>query len=463
MRGSLLGKVLALGAVIAALMLALASVTGIVEERQYRMGEAQSSVADGLSGPQTLLGPVARRSCEESWQEVQGEGTDRKTVQHKRSQVLHSLPKTLDIQSNARIAPRFRGIYQVNSFDVGSALTAQWADLEGLRPVAEHAGGQLKCDPVQIFVAVGDARGIRSVSLQANGQALSTLPGSGSSKYARGFHAQLPEQPKVLEQPLQIKMNLELVGTGTLTFVPVGESTQASLASDWPHPSFGGRFLPIKHDTDANGFKAQWTVSALASSARQQVSAGAGLCGFNDGSRDKDCVETFGVNFMDPVNVYSLNDRATKYGMLFIVLTFVGVALVEVLRRLRVHPIQYLLVGAAISMFFLLLVALSEHIAFAWAYAAASAACVLLLSFYGSFVLRGARAGLLFGAAIAALYGTLYVLLQLEQAALVLGSLLLFVVLAAVMVVTRRIDWYELMAQMRGPDRPAARAQVPAE
>jgi inner membrane protein len=166
------------------------------------------------------------------------------------------------------------------------------------------------------------------------------------------------------------------------------------------------------------------------------------------------CIETFGVAFIDPVSAYVLSDRATKYGLLFIALTFVGVGLVEVLKRLRVHPVQYLLVGSALAVFFLLLVSLTEHLLFAWAYLAASAACTTLLAFYASFVLRGARAGAVFGAAIAALYGALYLLLQMEQSALVLGSLLLFAVLGAVMVATRRVDWYALMDQLRREASP---------
>ncbi len=149
------------------------------------------------------------------------------------------------------------------------------------------------------------------------------------------------------------------------------------------------------------------------------------------------------------MNPYVLSDRATKYGLLFIVLTFVGVAMVEVLHRLRVHPIQYLLVGTALALFFLLLVSLSEHLRFGLAYALAAGACTLLLVFYGASVLGGLRAGAAFAAAVALLHGALYLLLQLEQGALVLGSVLLFAVLAAVMAATRRIDWYALMAQWR--------------
>ena len=162
------------------------------------------------------------------------------------------------------------------------------------------------------------------------------------------------------------------------------------------------------------------------------------------------------MGFIDPVNGYVLNDRAVKYGLLFIVLTFVPVALVEVMRRLRVHPIQYLLVGFALTVFFLLLLSLSEHLRFWQAYLAASAACTALLAFYGAHVLGGFRAGLAFGAGLGVLYGALYALLQMEQTALVLGSLLMFAALAGVMVATRRIDWYALMAQLRSEARTSA-------
>ena len=156
-----------------------------------------------------------------------------------------------------------------------------------------------------------------------------------------------------------------------------------------------------------------------------------------------------GVSFIDPVNPYVLTDRATKYALLFIVLTFVCVALTEVLARRRVHPVQYTLVGLALALFYLLLLSLSEHIAFGAAYAAASAACVGLLGFYARHMLGSARAGAAFGAGIALLYGALWSLLQMEQTALVIGSLLLFTMLAAVMVATRRVDWYALFDGLR--------------
>jgi len=285
------------------------------------------------------------------------------------------------------------------------------------------------------------------------------LPGTLHGAHPRGFHADVAESFAGGRRPLAAEIGIELVGTGELAFAPVGDTTRVALASDWPHPSFAGRFLPIERQVGEAGFSARWQLNSLATTAPQAAFLGAPACRLYDGvvddvspredGRRTPCIETFGVAFMDPVSPYVLADRATKYGLLFIALTFVGVGAVEVMRRLRVHPIQYLLVGSGIAVFFLLLVSLSEHVPFAIAYLAAAAACTTLLTFYGSFVLRGSRAGALFGAAIALLYGALYALLQLEQTALLLGSTMLFAVLAGIMVATRRIDWYGLFERMR--------------
>lgn len=440
---NLTGKVAALGTVLIAVLVALWFVSAIVSEREGRMREAQSSVADGLSGSQMLVGPALRRSCEETWTAQEGEAKERKTVKNKRIFELRSLPKSLDVTAQAGTSQRTRGIFKVNTFDLSSTTTAGWLDLDGMVPVSEHEGGRVHCEAIQVAVAVGDARGIRSVLFTVNGKSLEVLPGTGLTKFTQGFHAQLPLTDSQLAQSLQIKLQLDLVGTGELLFAPVGDKTTVTLSSNWQHPSFGGRFLPNSREVDANGFRATWQLSAIASSARQQFLAGAGLCGFGEASRGDGCVETMGLNFMEPMSVYTLSDRATKYGLLFVVLTFVGVGLVEIMNRLRVHPIQYLLVGSALCLFFLLLVSLSEHMSFGRSYILASAACSVLLGFYGSFVLRGVKAGIVFGGAVGALYGTLYVLLQQEQTALLLGSMLLFVVLAIIMFITRRIDWYE--------------------
>ena len=465
-RFPLLAKSVALAGVLIALVLALQTVSGIVAEREGRLREAERSVAASLAAAQTLLGPVIERDCSESWESVQGEGKDRKTVTERSDFKLSATPASLDIKGDVAIEPRYRGIFKVNGYVLKARLVAAWNDGAPLVPQARHLGSRLQCDAPVMFVALGDSRGVRSAAMQIDGAAVPVLAGTQHAAHPRGFHADVAESFAGAHRPLRAEIGLELVGTGELALAPVGDSTRVTLASDWPHPSFAGRFLPLERQVGENGFSARWVLNALATTAPQAAANGAPACGLYDSvddvavrdDRRRTCVETFGIAFIDPVSPYVLTDRATKYGLLFIALTFVGVGAVEVMRRLRVHPIQYLLVGSAIAVFFLLLVSLSEHVPFAVAYLAAAAACTALLTFYGSFVLRGSRAGAAFGAAIAALYGALYALLQLEQTALLLGSTMLFAVLAALMVATRRIDWYGLFDRMRAEN--ALRAPV---
>lgn len=431
-------KALALLVVLTGLLLALTQVSSIVHEREGRLREAESGVAASLATQQELIGPVLQRRCEETWSVVSGDGKDRKTVTERRQVDLVATPKSLSIDAAAQLDPRRRGLYKVNGYVLNATLQAQWASLAALQPQAEHAPSTLRCDDPVLFVAIHDVRGLRSVAVQAQGKALDVTPGTPRRKLASGFKATLPPAlwPQG-EQPLAVQMRIEMVGTRLVSFAPVAEHSDVRLKSDWPHPSFQGRFLPIEREIGASGFDARWRITALATAAPRQM------------KDDTDQVESFWVEFVDPVNRYLLADRATKYGLLFIVLTFVGVALTEVLRRARVHPVQYALVGSALAIFFLLLVSLSEHMAFGLAYAVAAIACASLLAFYGVYVLGGLRPGAGLGAGIAALYVLLYVLLQQEQRALVLGSVMLFVALAAVMVLTRRLDWYALVEQLR--------------
>jgi inner membrane protein len=471
-RFPLIGKSIALAGVLIALMLALQSVSGIVAERDGRLHEAERNVAASLASAQTLVGPVIERDCSESWEATRGEGKDMKTVTERHDYKLTATPATLDIKGDATIEPRYRGIFKVNGYVLKARLVAGWTDGAVLVAQPQHPGARLQCDAPVLFVALGDSRGVRSAAMQIDGVVVPVLAGTGNAAHPRGFHADVAESFAGAKRALHAEVGLELVGTGDLAFAPTAGSTRVQLASNWPHPSFGGRFLPLERQVGEAGFSALWQLNALATTAPQATVAGAPACRLDDNAVDPapglaearrtSCIETFGVAFIDPVSPYVLSDRATKYGLLFIALTFVGVGAVEVMRRLRVHPIQYLLVGSGVAVFFLLLVSLSEHVPFAVAYLAAAAACTALLTFYGSFVLRGSRAGALFGVGIATLYGALYALLQLEQTALLLGSMMLFGVLAAMMVATRHIDWYALFARMRAESSPAIADPSPA-
>ncbi len=445
-RFPLFGKALSIAGVLLGLMLALQMVSGLVSERQGRQQEAQQSVADSLASSQVLVGPVLQRHCTESWPTVSA-AKDAPVGTERREFVLTATPASLTLKAHATIEQRHRGIFAVNGYLLKAQADADWPAIADLEPRPDHVGSTLSCDAPVLAVSVADVRGLRRAEIRIGERALTAQPGGLQPEQTRGFHAPLPPDLVASVAPFRASVIVDLAGTSELGFAPVGETTHIELSSDWAHPSFTGRFLPNDRTIDAHGFRASWQVTARATSAPADLRAGASTCGMNVRPH---CVETFGVSFIDPVSGYVLSDRATKYGLLFIALTFVGVGLVEVMRRLRVHPIQYLLVGSAIAVFFLLLVSLTEHVTFGVAYAASSAACTLLIGFYGSFVLRGWRGGVGLGAAIGLLYGALYVLLQLEQGALVLGSLLLFTVLTAVMVATRRIDWYALFDELRG-------------
>jgi len=434
-------KLCAIVAIVGLLMFALGQINQLVGERQMRSQEARASVEQSLAGPQSLIGPVLTSACVETWDTSVGEGRDRKTVVEKREFRLAATPRQLSIDANATMEPRYRGLFKVNTYASRATLRAQWDPLVALRPQREHVGSRLACAAPVLMVGVSDARGIRRAQVSVGGDMLPVQAGTQHPGHPTGFHAVLPQALRDADAPLAAEVTLELVGTAQLAVAPVAGDTRMQLAADWPHPSFGGRFLPITREVLADRFTATWQVSSLATTAPVDFLRGAGT------------IESFDVAFIDPVNPYSLSDRAIKYGLLFVGLTFVAVGMVEVLWRLRVHPIQYLLVGSALSIFFLLLLSLSEHLRFDVSYAIAAGACVSLLAFYARHLLRGWKPGLVFGAGVAALYAALYALLQLEQTALVIGAVLLFAVLAGVMVLTRRVDWYRLLA-----NEPAAQS-----
>ena len=431
-------KLISIAVVSLLLVLGLMQISAVVQDRQTYRQMAIDSIAQSLAGPQTLTGPLIHRACTEDWDTLQPD----KSVQTERREFHLTLaPASLTVVGGSQLQARARGLHATQVFNLKASLSAQWADLAALQPVAEHTGSRLSCGQPLLMLSVSDARGIRHASLKlgsllgekaaAQGALQDTplKPGTFYGSYPRGVHAPLPAA-LVLAEPLQAVMELELVGTEQLTIVPMGSDTQVRLTSNWPHPSFEGQFLPVERKVTDQGFEASWRVSSLASSAQQDV------------AQEKAGIETLSVTFVDPGNTYALSDRATKYGLLFVGLSFLAVGLFEFMKSLRVHPVQYLLVGSAVCIFFLLLVSLSEHLPFGLAYGVAAAACVLLLTYYACYMLKSWLRGLPFGLGIAALYGMLFVLLQLEQTALVLGAITLFVVLAAVMLLTRQVEWY---------------------
>ena len=484
-KNPLFTKLAALAAVTLLLLFGLGLIEDVVRDRQRYRNLTAQNVADSLAGPQTLMGPLIHSACVESWDVETGKGDERRMVEKRREFLLTAMPEQLKLRTGAAMEERARGLHKVNTFNLKAHVTAQWGSLASLQPQSTVKGSRMHCGAPIVMVAVGDARGIRTAQLTLDNTALALKPGTFHPTYARGLHAALSESVRGQAPGLTATLDLELVGTERLSIVPLGGNTEVQMTSGWPHPSFGGRFLPSEREVKDDGFSAQWRLSSLATTAQADIAEGKRVC-VDGEAQDSGCADSFGVAFIDPVNPYSLSDRATKYGVLFIALTFVAVGLFELMgngphapplrgslppegaafsswggpatKRLRVHPMQYLLVGSALCSFFLLLVSLSEHLPFGVSYTVAATACVLLLAYYASHMLGSLARGLPLGAGVALLYGLLYVLLQLEQTALVVGAVTLFLVLAAVMVLTRNVNWYGLARGSAPADTPATEA-----
>jgi inner membrane protein len=234
---------------------------------------------------------------------------------------------------------------------------------------------------------------------------------------------------------------LRLNGSESVFFIPAGKTNGVSMSSSWGDPSFAGAYLPASRSVGAEGFQARWQVSHLSRNYPQQWKSEDVDFGL---FREIVSGSAFGVTLFLPVDHYHKTTRASKYAVLFIVLTFAAFFLFEILNRLRIHPFQYLLVGFAMSLFYLLLLSLSEHVGFLAAYASGSAVTIGLIVGYTYRLLAEKKRSALFTGLLALLYGCLYVLLQLEDFALLIGVLVLLVVLGLLMFITRKIDWYSV-------------------
>ena len=429
------------GGLVLLLLVPLLLIRGTIGERERYRDQAIERVAQSRAGAQSLIGPVRVLPWTQQREVEAVEAGVRKSELRTEHGYDLQMPRQLRIQGELRPDERRVGLFRVPVYSWHARVQAEFAD-------AAHAAvpGRVYGQPY-LALGIADVRGlVGTPNLRVDGRALPLHAGSlaleGASK---GLHAMLSPldhpQQGTLAEGRRVELEFVLDGTRSLSVVPVGDDTRVSLASTWPHPLFGGSFAPNERHIDDAGFKAEWAVSSLASAAQEQLR--------RELRSDGGAVEALEVALVDPVDVYTQVDRASKYGILFVLLTFVGFALFELIRRLRIHPLQYLLVGLALAIFFLLLLSLSEHIAFWQAYLVSAVACIGLQGFYLSGVLRSWRHGLGFATLLTLLYGVLYLLLASENNALLMGSLLLFGILAAIMWLTRKVDWYDLGGGLR--------------
>ncbi len=446
MQKTLLFKIIAILVLTLLICIPMAMIQGTIAERSQFRAQAVASIAADSVREQTIIGPLLVIPYSDQFEEVVTDKDGaKKTVTSTLQRRQLVFPNSLSINGSIDTDRRYRGIHQVLVYTgqhkfAGDFTIPVKADL----PRA-NASSRLTVGRAAMTVGVEDVRGIRNIpKVNWGGKAIEFQQGSALRSFTSGVHAPLDALALDKPETVNFTFDLGLDGIERQHFAPVARNNEVTLKSGWAHPQFGGRFLPLARERSISdaGFRATWRISSLSTGTQQQLLAMEAQAAPREATLAG--VDRFSVGFIEPVNVYSLAERATKYGLLFVALTFAAFFMFEVLKRLPIHPVQYLLVGLALVLFFLLLVSLSEHIAFVHAYLVASVACIVLIGFYLSFVLRDWRRGIGFGVALTMLYGALYGLLVSESNALAMGSILLFAILAAVMVATRKVDWYQV-------------------
>jgi len=438
------GRKLLVAILIASLLtVPLFAVFLMVFDRQSQSETARDSITQGWGGPQLIAGPLLVLPYTLSTTETVTENGKAATHVTTSTRHLYLAPLRADLATDLAPESRRRSIYQAVVYSAsvhGSALFRLPEDLARL----SVEPGQIDWARAELRFGVADPRGLQADSrVRVDGQPLAPQPGNGlSATHGAGFF--VPVDARALAtRPVAVDFAFSVRGHSEVALAPIAGQTDWKVQSPWPHPSFLGGFLPTESRVDGGGFAARYRISNLAlgttlltgddPSLARPTAAGA--------VPERPAASTVRVGLTDPVDLYSRINRAAKYGFLFIGFTFLAFLMFDVAGGHPVAAVEYLLVGAGLVLFFLLLLAFSEVIGFFGAYLLASGAIVALLTAYSSAVLRSWRRAALIAALLAALYAALYVLLSLEAYALVIGSLMLFAALAAVMYLTRNLEW----------------------
>jgi len=418
------------------MLIPLEMVESVVRERYEAYQAVVADIAGAWSSDQRLAGPILivpfTEKIEVRDQFITAEGEKKTTVRWEtRQRRAVILPDVLDVDGTLIPEIRRRGIYEVQVYTADLVVSGAFRSPQAVVESLSSPDRLQDIDWAKVVVGFGlsDPRGIVKVDgFDFNGHAAQPGPGTTLDTIVpRGFHVAVGE---AIPDGLEFDLPLVIRGSGSLGFLPLGETTRVSLSSEWSHPSFSGDVLPASRVITDEGFSAEWTIPLLNRSYPQAWIAGADV--------DIDEIEA-GVRLFEPVALYDLVTRAVKYGLLFIALTFLTLGLIEFVVDVRLSLVQFLLIGIALAIFFLILVALAEHMGFATAYILASSTVVVINTLYCAAILPRRSISIVVGAVLTAIYGILYTILRAEDFALLGGTLLLVVALIVTMYFTRRI------------------------
>lgn len=456
-------KLVILGFLVAASLLPLRAIRDLVLERQQTSLAAEEDIVASWGGGQRIVGPVlvVPLASGSSGRDVTSSDTQTGITYAEDGKKFYAenlfiMPESLSIDTELDPQIRRRGIYETVLYTAVTSVSGRFA-----RPNLEELGiedaGRIQWNKARFEVFIADIRGIIEASdLDWNGTAMQFRIGpSVEGKIVVSLPTLDPTQAS---WPAGFSFNLDLKGSRTFGFAPIGDQTMVTVRSPWPHPSFFGGFPPLEMAVAADGFSARWSLSRF---DREMPRAWLG----DDSAAHRLSLraEAIGalVRLVDPVDHYLKSERSVKYGILFVILVSCVLFLFEVVSGARVHPIQYGMVAAALCLFFLLLVSLSEAIGFGAGYLLAASLTIALLSTYIAAIFRSRRRGAALAGLLALVYGYMYLTLRSEDHALLLGSLLLFGVLAGAMIVTRNFDWYAVGRRLSAVPNPAGDPPTP--
>ena len=420
-------KMAIIGIMVLMLLIPTFMIREIIREREQLSQEAIEEVSAKWSGRQQINGPVLTTPLIYEYEK------DGETITSEKN--WHLLPEYLKIEGEIVPEKLKRGIYEVVVYTSDISVTG---DFELTKLFDQTDLKEIRYDQSYITIGLSDLRGIKNeLDFSWDGQSAAVKPGTKLSNIAySGITVELPDEGLDNEKSHKFSFKLKLRGSQNLSFVPLGSTTEVEISSDWDAPSFNGNFLPDWRNIDKDGFKARWKIFQLNRNLPQSW--------IDSDMSGKMNEAAFGFDLLLPLDDYQKSMRSAKYAGMTIALTFLVFFLVEVLNKRKIHPFQYILVGLALCIFYILLVSISEHTNFNFAYGISAFSIILMITMYSLSVFKKKMLSLLLIIILVGIYGFLYVTLQLADYALLMGSIGLVVILGITMYFTRKINWYKL-------------------
>lgn len=429
-RNSVMLRIFTIAILVLLLLIPVSMVQDLIRERERRQNTAIQEVSSKWGNSQTINGIILTIPYM-TYVKVHQDKDQFKMVEKK--QYAHFLPDDLKISGEILPEIRYRGIYKVIVYQ--SKL-----EISGSMPKPSFEDWKIKdsdilWDEASVSLGLSDLRGIQeAVNLQWNGKSYQFDPGVISSDIINEGISTLVNVEDIAEKDIAFNLDLSFNGSTDIKFIPLGKTTSVSLTSPWEHPSFNGAYLPDDRTIGTDGFQANWEVLHLNRAYPQKIK----------GANSKIYGSAFGVNLIVPIDTYQKSMRSAKYASLFITLTFLIFFFVQILNKVRIHPMQYIIVGLALCIFYILLIALSEHITFKWSYVISSISIISMITLYAQSIAKSIKLTSIIGLILLILYAFIYSILQLQDHALLLGSIGLFIVMAIVMYLSRKIDWFNI-------------------